>query len=153
MNEQFSATNVAFGQKLRARRLEIGMTQQGLASKSGISFQQIQKYENGTNAMSAARMQQICRILGVPETYFYHGGYSSTRTTALKAGEKKSVWQAPPAVQGAARKLLGMFEQIDNPADRKSFLAVAEALAQKMSQKNTKKTTRKSTAKTTKSKK
>ena len=59
------------GQRLRQARLSNGLTQQGLAEKIGISFQQIQKYENGTNRVSSSRLLGIASSLGVPITYFF----------------------------------------------------------------------------------
>ncbi len=61
------------GQKLRQRRWLIGMTQQTLAEKVGIKFQQIQKYETGANRVSASRLWDIAEVLGVPTSYFFDG--------------------------------------------------------------------------------
>ena len=56
---------------MRARRRAIGMTQTTIASKLGVSFQQIQKYENGSNKVAASRLWDIAAILGVPVSHFY----------------------------------------------------------------------------------
>ncbi len=61
------------GQRLRQARLVENLTQEGLAEKLGISFQQIQKYENGTNRVSASRLWAIAGVLRLPITYFYDG--------------------------------------------------------------------------------
>ena len=58
------------GQRVRIRRKTIGMTQVELASSLGISFQQMQKYEKGINAISAARLRQICDALSLPHDFF-----------------------------------------------------------------------------------
>ena len=50
------------------------MSQEKLGEALGITFQQIQKYEKGTNRISASRLQQAARVLGVPVEYFYEGG-------------------------------------------------------------------------------
>jgi transcriptional regulator with XRE-family HTH domain len=51
--------------QIRSRRRAIGMSQDHLGQQLGVSFQQIQKYENGKNRMSAARLYEICQVLGV----------------------------------------------------------------------------------------
>jgi transcriptional regulator with XRE-family HTH domain len=60
-----------FGDKLRARRMMIGMSQDDLAKSLGLSFQQIQKYEKGANRISAAMMVRLAEILEVDIGYFY----------------------------------------------------------------------------------
>ncbi|PZO82676.1 MAG: transcriptional regulator, partial [Micavibrio aeruginosavorus] len=59
------------GQALRNRRTILGLTQQDLALKLGITFQQLQKYENGTNRVSAGRLYEIAGTLGVPVGFFF----------------------------------------------------------------------------------
>lgn len=59
------------GKRLRMRRLMLGMSQQTLANGIGVTFQQVQKYENGTNRVSASRMQQIARVLQIPVASLY----------------------------------------------------------------------------------
>lgn len=61
------------GKRIRHRRWMIGMTQQQLAEKVGIKFQQIQKYETGMNRVSASRLWDISDVLGVPISFFFEG--------------------------------------------------------------------------------
>lgn len=61
------------GRRLRRRRRLLGMTQQQLAMRVGIRFQQIQKYECGANRISAARIWQLAEALESPVSYFYDG--------------------------------------------------------------------------------
>ncbi len=63
--------DIHVGQRIRQRRWLVGMTQQALASKVGIKFQQIQKYETGANRVSASRIWEISKVLDVPVTYFF----------------------------------------------------------------------------------
>ncbi len=65
--------DVHFGNRLRRRRRLLGLTQQDVAERVGVRFQQIQKYECGGNRMSAARLWQLVQALDVPITYFYDG--------------------------------------------------------------------------------
>jgi transcriptional regulator with XRE-family HTH domain len=70
-----------FGEKLRAGRLMMHVSQQDLAKALGLSFQQIQKYERGTNRMSAATLFQIAAVLNVDVMYFYEGLPRSTKNS------------------------------------------------------------------------
>lgn len=61
----------AIGQRIRARRVEIKLSQTDLGAMLGVSFQQVQKYEKGRNRVGASRLQQIATALNVPVTFFY----------------------------------------------------------------------------------
>ena len=61
------------GKRIRHRRWMVGMTQQQLADKVGIKFQQIQKYETGMNRVSASRLWDIAESLGVTIGFFFEG--------------------------------------------------------------------------------
>jgi len=65
--------DVHVGKRVRHRRWMVGMTQQQLAEKVGIKFQQIQKYETGMNRVSASRLWDIAEALDVPVGYFFEG--------------------------------------------------------------------------------
>ena len=64
---------VHVGKRIRHRRWMIGMTQQQLAEKVGIKFQQIQKYETGMNRVSASRLWDIAQAVEVPVSFFFEG--------------------------------------------------------------------------------
>jgi transcriptional regulator with XRE-family HTH domain len=61
------------GGLVRMRRLMLGMSQTNLGDALGLTFQQVQKYEKGTNRISASKLQQICLILQVPVAFFFEG--------------------------------------------------------------------------------
>jgi transcriptional regulator with XRE-family HTH domain len=65
--------DVHVGSRVRFRRLELGMSQGNLGSALGLTFQQVQKYERGTNRLGASRLQHVSRILKVPIAYFFEG--------------------------------------------------------------------------------
>ena len=68
MEENF---NIHLGKKLRMRRLSLGLTQTKVAQAINVTFQQIQKYEKGTNGVSSSRLMQLSHFLQVSITYFY----------------------------------------------------------------------------------
>jgi transcriptional regulator with XRE-family HTH domain len=65
--------DVAIGKRLRELRTERGLTQTQLGELLGVSFQQIQKYEKGTNRIGSGRLWVIARLLKAPVTYFFEG--------------------------------------------------------------------------------
>ena len=68
MEENF---NIHLGKKLRMRRLSLGLTQTKVANAINVTFQQIQKYEKGTNGVSSLRLLQLSNYLKVPINYFF----------------------------------------------------------------------------------
>ena len=75
MEETF---NAHLGRKLRMRRLSLGLTQTKVANAINVTFQQIQKYEKGTNGVSSSRLIQLSNFLKVPITYFFEDFTEST---------------------------------------------------------------------------
>ncbi|SMF60668.1 Helix-turn-helix [Tistlia consotensis] len=65
------AVDIHVGGRLRQRRVGVGMTQERLARIIGITFQQVQKYERGTNRIVASRLYELARALGVTVDYFF----------------------------------------------------------------------------------
>ena len=65
--------DVYVGQKLRARRRALDLSQTKLATSLGLSFQQVQKYENGANRMGASRLMQVASFLKAPVDHFFDG--------------------------------------------------------------------------------
>ena len=63
--------DVHVGRRVRMRRVLIGMSQEKLGEQLGLTFQQVQKYEKGSNRVSASRLYQMARILGVPVSFFF----------------------------------------------------------------------------------
>jgi transcriptional regulator with XRE-family HTH domain len=74
--------DVHVGKRIRHRRWLVGMTQQQLAEKVGIKFQQIQKYETGANRVSASRLWDIADALEVPVSFFFEGLESENATAS-----------------------------------------------------------------------
>jgi transcriptional regulator with XRE-family HTH domain len=63
--------DVHVGNRVRMRRMLIGMSQEKLGERLGLTFQQVQKYEKGSNRVSASRLHHMAQILGVPVQYFF----------------------------------------------------------------------------------
>ena len=77
--------NVHLGKKLRMRRLSLGLTQTKVANAINVTFQQIQKYEKGTNGVSSGRLLQLAVFLKVPVNYFYEDYSDSSKTEEISS--------------------------------------------------------------------
>ena len=71
MSDAPHPTDVRVGRLLRERRLELGISQERLGALLGVTYQQVQKYERGTNRIGSSRLHELCRILGVRASYFF----------------------------------------------------------------------------------
>ena len=73
MADEPNPIDIEVGRRLKQRRTLLGMSQERLGDLLGITYQQIQKYERGTNRIGSSRLYDICRILDVPSSYFIEG--------------------------------------------------------------------------------
>ena len=113
------------GKQLRAIRTKLGVSQEKLAAELGVSFQQIQKYENGANRVSASRLQMASTYLEVPVSYFFDGA---------PAPEKRQIERAVPAPETKKREgaeMRRLFEQIEDQEFRAHLLGLARAIVEK----------------------
>lgn len=78
--------DVHVGRRVRERRMLMGLSQEQLARLLGVTFQQIQKYERGTNRVGASRLVELARILEVPVTWFFEGLEQTAGTAPQPAG-------------------------------------------------------------------
>jgi transcriptional regulator with XRE-family HTH domain len=124
-----SPIDVYVGSRIRLQRNTIGMSQEKLGDGLGITFQQIQKYEKGTNRVGASRLQAIARILGVPVTFFFNEGEgsSSTQTGSHFEIEPTGVMQYIANREGL--RLNQAFAKIKNAKARKKIIALVKVLA------------------------
>lgn len=74
MKKTPNAIDVHVGSRIRLRRTMLGMSQEKLGDGLGLTFQQVQKYEKGTNRVGASRLQHIAELLNVPIPFFFDGG-------------------------------------------------------------------------------
>ncbi|MGO7115120.1 helix-turn-helix domain-containing protein [Rhizobium johnstonii] len=117
-----NSIDVYVGNRVRVRRKTLGMTQNGLAELLGITFQQIQKYEKGTNRIGASRLQCISEILRVPVGFFFENGGSGPIDGATN--ELNSFLSSK---EGLA--LNKAFIAIEDPNIRQKLVALAKSLA------------------------
>jgi transcriptional regulator with XRE-family HTH domain len=117
--------DVEIGRKIRALRLERGLSQSGLADGIGLTFQQVQKYEKGTNRVSAGRLHKIAEMLNTPIMFFYGGmGPRTKKKDARNAGI--GLIQS----KGAMR-LLRSYADIPSRTTKYALVVLAESLSNK----------------------
>ena len=116
------AEDVEIGRKIRALRLQRGLSQSELAEGIGVTFQQVQKYEKGANRVSAGRLQRIADLLDVPVTFFYSGMSARTRKADVQ-----SAGIALIQTKGAMR-LLRAYSEIGPRATKYALVVLAESL-------------------------
>jgi transcriptional regulator with XRE-family HTH domain len=124
-----TAVDTHVGQKIRARRIFLGMSQTELADAAGITFQQIQKYERATNRVGASRLQQFSNALGVSPSYFFEGAPTDgKKPPAPKEGElsESTIVSFLATREGAA--LLRGFLAIKQKPVRQNVIAFIDTL-------------------------
>ena len=91
-----------------------------------LTFQQVQKYEKGVNRISAGRLYEVASVLGVPVTYFYDGAEEYLASEREGFAELDESVQAP-VMNSETLDLVAAFQNIDDPALRKSILSTVKA--------------------------
>jgi transcriptional regulator with XRE-family HTH domain len=117
--------DVEIGRKIRALRLQRGLSQTSLADGIGLTFQQVQKYEKGTNRVSAGRLQRIADLLETPVMFFYGGVGDSN-----KKREKRNEGLAYLQTKGAMR-LMRAYGEISSRTTKYALVVLAESLRNK----------------------
>ncbi len=125
MNDERAANAIdrKVGQRVRSRRLEIGMSQERLAELLGVTFQQVQKYEKGVNRIAVSRLWDIASALELPVCRFFDG--LSARGVA--EGRHEYVDDALATPEGA--QLMSLFASIKSQKTRRKVVELVKTLA------------------------
>jgi transcriptional regulator with XRE-family HTH domain len=117
------------GSRVRLRRMMLGMSQSTLSDGLGITFQQVQKYEKGTNRMGASRLQHISQLLQVPVPFFFEGAphLPGQPTGTEPAPSPAYVFNFLATSDGLA--LTKAFMQIKDPEMRRRIVRLVEEIA------------------------
>lgn len=128
MTEDRSANAIdrRLGQRMRARRLEVGMSQERLAELLGVTFQQIQKYEKGINRVAASRLFELATALDVSVGYFFEG--LAPEAAAGVAEEESAVFDAIASPEGL--QLVTLFAAVKNPRLRRRIVDLVRVIVE-----------------------
>lgn len=119
--------DIHVGNRLRSRRVAMGLSQQEVAKAAGITFQQVQKYEKGTNALSAHRLYEFARFMHLPVSSFFDGLGGSESKDSLNSQPKSG--HTVSILDQEAAELMKSFSSIKNRTVRKRFADLMRALA------------------------
>jgi transcriptional regulator with XRE-family HTH domain len=117
------------GAKLRARRITLGLSQQELGEAIEITFQQVQKYERGSNRISASGLFELSQVLKVGISYFFQGLDVSVSVAPGFADASQEAYAADPIAPSGGWELNGHFARIRSPDTRKLIVDIVEKLA------------------------
>jgi transcriptional regulator with XRE-family HTH domain len=107
------------GNRIRERRVMLGLSQQQMAEMIGVTYQQAHKYERGINRISAGRLFEIAQVLGVPVDYFFDGLGNAVSGTDMRDRQRMCL------------EVARNFSQIDNKRHQEALSQLARALAVK----------------------
>ncbi len=128
-----SPVDVHVGARVRQRRAYLGMSQTTLGDAIGLTFQQVQKYEKGTNRMGASRLFDLSRVLDVPIDYFFDDMPAAVAASS-PANKKRGRAKRPPSYEpGPMAKretleLVSAYYKIGDPRVRKRLYELTKAL-------------------------
>ncbi len=131
ISEEPEPVDIHVGGRVRMRRLFLGLSQEKLAHAIGVSFQQLQKYERGTNRISASRLFALAKFLGVPVQWFFEDAPTDRRTPSAAVGkEGRPGGMIDPMGASETVKLVRAYYQITEPRVRKKILGVIRSVAE-----------------------
>ena len=128
MKKSTGSIDKEIGSRVRMRRVSIGMSQEKLGDKLGLTFQQVQKYEKGTNRISVGRLVDIAKILGV-DIHFFFNGIKSIKADAGFAEEDTPPYISDVMSTPEGLQLIRTFTGIKNAKVRRSIVQLVAALA------------------------
>lgn len=118
------------GSRVRMRRMMLGMSQEKLGDALSLTFQQVQKYEKGTNRIGASRLQQISGILQVPVSFFFEGAPQTGEAPAGMNEAPSPAYVADFLTTSDGLTLTKAFMQIKNPKLRRRIVDLVEQIAE-----------------------
>jgi transcriptional regulator with XRE-family HTH domain len=125
--------DIHVGSRVRLRRTLLGLSQDKLARAIGVSFQQLQKYERGTNRISASRLYALSKVLGVGISWFFEDAPSNTKRRSTPPAEQKAANEGTseqdPMTANETVKLVRAYYMIEDPKVRKKILHMVRAVS------------------------
>ena len=120
---QANTVDTHVGQRIRDKRNERGMSQTEVANALGVTFQQVQKYERGTNRVGASRLFDLSRILSVPVQYFFAG--LNNQSTPIEKEDDNVIHLVKPETI----ELVEAYYKVENPQVRRQILSTIRSIS------------------------
>ncbi len=123
--------DVYVGTRLKIRRLELGLSQNKIGEMTGITFQQVQKYEKGSNRIGSSRLYEFAKILKVPVSYFFEQYELTFGDNGVLSDNRASFDDKDNVSEKEILTLIKNFSAIKDPNVRKSIISLAKTLSKK----------------------
>lgn len=127
--KQPNPIDIHVGSRVRLRRMMLGMSQEKLGEALGITFQQIQKYEKGTNRIGASRLQHIARVLSVPVSFFFEDAPGGPAQPSGMAESNSAQYVVDFLSSSEGLQLNKAFVRIKDAKLRRKILDLVRAIA------------------------
>ena len=121
--------DVHVGSRMRLKRTMMGMSQEKLGEKLGVTFQQVQKYEKGTNRISASRLFQLTNILNAPVSFFYDGVHGESKSASGFAEEGSTDFAMDLLNDPETLQLYRAFSSVKDPKIRRRIVDLVKSIA------------------------
>jgi transcriptional regulator with XRE-family HTH domain len=119
------------GSRVRMRRLMLGISQVELAAALDLSFQQVQKYEKGTNRIGASRLEHISRFLQVPVAFFFEGASDASAVATSEEDTRSLALMDDFVSSPEGLRLVQSFTQIEDADVRRRIVDLVQAIGSK----------------------
>ena len=126
-------TDKYVGNRVRTRRLALGLSQTKLADAVGVTFQQVQKYEKGRNRISASRLSQIAHTLQVSVSFFFEG--APNRSPASKGKSMSTAYLTDFISSAGGQAFMKAFMKIDDTRLRRHIVDLVDYIAMRYNEK------------------
>lgn len=136
-SENPDPVDIHVGARMRVRRNLLGLSQEQLGKALGLTFQQVQKYERGTNRMGASRLHQIANILSVSVTYFFdefnqdnaQPGFAESEQSALDGTPASNQNNGDLLQRRETLELVRAYYRINDPKQRRKIYELVKSMA------------------------
>jgi transcriptional regulator with XRE-family HTH domain len=118
------------GKRMRMRRVMLGMSQSNLGDALGLTFQQVQRYENGKNRLGASRLQRVAQILQVPVEFLFEGSPQERRPNHAQSSVVSPQFVSDYLAMSEGLQLTRAFVKIPDKGIRRSIVKLVEQIAE-----------------------
>ena len=123
--------DIHVGKRLRVRRSMLGMSQDDLGKEIGVTFQQVQKYERGTNRIGSSRLYDISKALSVPVSFFFEGFATQAANSNVAGLAEDDIYAKEDVNNKETIALVQAYYKISDPTVRSKVTALIKALQTK----------------------
>lgn len=128
MSNNPNPVDVHVGRRVRLRRTLLGMSQERLGDALGLTFQQVQKYERGTNRIGSSRLYRLSQILDVPVSFFFDDMEGTPEMREPSGQAPAPTLESDPLARRESLELVRAYYKIADPAVRKRLFELVKSM-------------------------